>query len=53
MEKESNKDQSTLNDYSQRRNKEGLKEVEAMLKKPLSLEEALDQTKSFMEEKNN
>ena len=44
-------EQSTLNEYQIQQSKKGLLEVELMLKQPYSLEQAKEQTESFMAEK--
>jgi hypothetical protein len=44
----SSNNESTLNDYHKKRNIEGLKEIEAMLKHPYNLEQAKEQTQKFM-----
>ena len=50
MNKKSSKEPELLNDYSRKKNKEGLFEVAEMLKHPVSLEQAKEQTRKFMEE---
>ena len=41
----------TLNDYTRKKNKEGLKEVSEMLKHPMTIEQTKEQTRSFLREK--
>lgn len=48
---ESSNQESTLNDYHEKRSIEGLKEVKSMLKHPYSLEQAKEQTQKFMSDK--
>jgi len=48
MKKKASKEPELLNDYSRRKNKEGVKEVSEMLKQPLSLEQAKEQTDMVM-----
>jgi hypothetical protein len=48
MKKKASKEPELINDYSRRKNEEGLKEVEEMLKQPLSLEQAKEQTNKVM-----
>jgi hypothetical protein len=50
MKDKTSKEPELLNDYSRRKNEEGLKEVEEMLKQPLSLEQAREQTRKFLAE---
>ena len=50
MKKKASKEPELINDYSRRKNEEGLKEVEEMLKQPLSLEQAREQTRKFLAE---
>jgi len=52
VKKKASKEPELLNDYSRRKNEEGLKEVEEMLKHPVSLEQAKEQTQSFLRERN-
>lgn len=48
MQNKSSKEKSKLNDYHQKRNKVACKEVEEMLKQPLSLDQAKEQTQKFL-----
>lgn len=48
MNKKSSKEPELLNKYSRQKNKEGLLEVAEMLKHPLSLEQAKEQTRKFL-----
>ena len=48
MKNKASKEPELLNDYSRRKNEEGLKEVEEMLKQPLSLEQANEWTDMVM-----
>ena len=49
VKKKASKEPETLNDYTKQKNEEGLKEVEEMLKHPVSLEQAKEQTNMVME----
>ena len=53
VKKKASKEPETLNDYTKQKNEEGLKEIEEMLKHPVSLEQAKEQTQSFLRERNN
>jgi len=48
MQNNSTKEKNTVNDYSQKKNFEGILEVEEMLKQPLSLDQAKEQTQKFL-----
>lgn len=48
MKKKSSKEPALLNVYSRQKNKEGLLEVAEMLKHPMSLEQAKEQTRKFL-----
>jgi hypothetical protein len=50
MNKKLSKEPELLNDYSRKKNKEGILEVAEMLKHPVSLEQAREQTRKFIKE---
>jgi hypothetical protein len=48
MKKKASKEPELLNDYSRQRNEVACKAVEEMLKHPVSLEQAKEQTRRFL-----